>query len=133
MNKNFMSPESEKIIEQFARAIERFSEALKKEKDEFVRDSAIQRFEFTFELAWKAIKSHLEDSGIVPCLSPKACFREAHKRGLIDYDTLWLDMVKLRNLTAHTYIEQVAEQVYGRLPEVLEAFQKLLASLKNEE
>ncbi|WP_448568477.1 nucleotidyltransferase substrate binding protein [Thermus sp.] len=42
----------------------RLASALAQPKDEFVRDSAIQRFEFTFELSWKTLKTYLELQGL---------------------------------------------------------------------
>jgi len=39
-------------LDEFERAIQRLDEALSQPKDEFIRDSVIQRFEFTFELSW---------------------------------------------------------------------------------
>lgn len=61
--------EEEKLRAQMAslaRAVERLKAALERPKDEFIRDSAIQRFEFTFELAWKTLKTFLELQGLGP-------------------------------------------------------------------
>ena len=41
--------------EQLAKALRRLESALAQEKTEFMRDSAIQRFEFTADLAWKTL------------------------------------------------------------------------------
>ncbi len=49
------------VVGQFSQAASRLAEALARPKDAFMRDSSIQRFEFTFDLAWKALKVHLED------------------------------------------------------------------------
>jgi len=49
------------FIEKLTKAIERLEEVLKLEKNAVVRDSAIQRFEFTFDLAWKTLKLYLEE------------------------------------------------------------------------
>ena len=37
-------------------ALDRLDDALAQPKTEWTRDSAIHRFEFTFELAWKAVR-----------------------------------------------------------------------------
>jgi len=120
----------ELIIEQFQKALNRLKEALAAEKNDFTRDSAIQRFEFTLDLSWKALKTLLEEKYGVVCTSPKGCFREAFEQGLIDYNEIWLKMVDWRNETVHTYREEFAENLYNSLPETTEAFEKLFAVLK---
>jgi len=118
------------LLKDLERSILRLEEVLKQEKNDFIRDSAIQRFELTFDLAWKTIKAFLEEYHSLTCTSPKTCFKEAYRQGLIDYDEFWLDIVEYRNKTVHTYQEELAEQVYEVLPKILSYFQKLLASIK---
>ena len=100
------------------------------EKNDVVRDSAIQRFEFTFDLAWKTVKTYLGGQKGVVCDSPKDCIREAYAQGLIAYDDAWLAMTDMRNETVHTYNEEVAEKIYARLPDALQKYQTLLELLK---
>ena len=120
----------ELIIEQFQKAFNRLKEALAAEKNDFTRDSAIQRFEFTLDLSWKSLKTLLEEKYGVVCTSPKGCFREAFEQGLIDYNEIWLKMVDWRNETVYTYQEEFAEKLYNSLPKAVEAFEKLSAVLK---
>lgn len=54
------------LLSSFERALERLSDALSQPKNEFLRDSAIQRFEFTFEFAWKIMKGYLALQGWRP-------------------------------------------------------------------
>jgi nucleotidyltransferase substrate binding protein (TIGR01987 family) len=97
-------------VASFARALAKLEEALALNETEIVRDALIQRFEFTFELAWKSCRHCLRDLGIV-ANSPKAALAEAHKQGwLADLDG-WLDLLEKRNLTSHTYREEIAIQV----------------------
>ncbi|MBI4972668.1 MAG: nucleotidyltransferase substrate binding protein, partial [Candidatus Omnitrophica bacterium] len=96
-------------IKQFETALMRLKEALAVEKTDIVRDSAIQRFEFTLDLAWKMLKAFLEDKKGIICVSPKECFREAYRQGIIDYDEEWIKFVDMRNETVHTYNEEIAE------------------------
>ncbi|MFI4948509.1 MAG: nucleotidyltransferase substrate binding protein [Alphaproteobacteria bacterium] len=65
----------------FERATSRLEEALALPKDPIVRDSAIQRFEISFELCWKFLKTYLEEEHNVSCASPRTCFRAAFKNG----------------------------------------------------
>lgn len=109
----------EEIFESFKKSLERFQEILGEEKTVANRDSAIQRFEFTVELAWKLMQKFFRGQKIV-CRSPKECLKEAFAYGLIQDDPRWLEMFEDRNKTVHTYDETFAEQVYGRLPRYLE-------------
>jgi nucleotidyltransferase substrate binding protein (TIGR01987 family) len=65
------------------------------------RDSAIKRFELTFELAWKSAKAYAAGQGIV-CRSPRDSFSEAFRLGLISDNPLWLKMIEDRNLSVRT-------------------------------
>ncbi len=119
----------EAILIEFENAVNNLAQALVQEKTEFIRDSAIKRFELAFDIAWKAIKAFLEERGL-SCASPLGCFREAYKQGIIGYEEVWMELVKTRNATVHTYKEELAENVYSQLPQALGAFQKLLSALK---
>ena len=116
----------------FQSGLLRLEEVLRMEKNSVVRDSAIQRFEFTLDLAWKTVKAYLEEQKGVVCRSPKDCLRQAFSQGLIEYDDFWLAMVDLRNETAHIYKEETAEAVYAKLPACLEKFQQLRKKLENQ-
>jgi len=120
----------EAILKQFQKAVNRLDEVLKQEKNEFIRDAAIQRFEFTFDLSWKVIKAFLEENKGVICNSPKGCFREAYKQEIIEYDDFWTEMTDYRNKTAHIYKEELAEEIYAILPRTLSYFQKLLENIQ---
>jgi len=75
----------------FARAVTRLDEALARPKDPIVRDSAIQRFEISFELCWKFLKAYLEEQHNAVCTSPRTCFRSAFRHGVIDNDPFWIN------------------------------------------
>ena len=115
----------EVLKKQYKEAIKRFEEVLNKEKSDIVRDSAIKRFEFVFDLSWKLIKAYLEEEKGIFCRSPKECFREAFRQGLIDYDDIWLLMTDWRNQAVHTYGEKFADALYEKLPKTLKYFQAL--------
>lgn len=120
------------IREDFQNSINRLEDVLNQKKNEFIRDSAIQRFEIAFEMAWKTVKSFLEENHNTVCLSPKTCLKDAYARRVIDHDEFWFKMADLRNETAHTYKETVAEKVYSQLPEVLKYLKILLSKIKEE-
>jgi nucleotidyltransferase substrate binding protein (TIGR01987 family) len=61
-----------------------------------VRDSAIQRFEISFELCWKFLKAYLEEQHNALYTLPRTCFRSAFRHGVIDNDPFWIDLTVLR-------------------------------------
>ncbi|HGY56953.1 MAG TPA: nucleotidyltransferase [Caldithrix abyssi] len=101
----------------FYNAVQKLKEALEMEPSVIVRDAAIQRFEFTFELAWKSLRDYLRRVHGLVCNSPKQCFREGFSLGLYDEDTTerLLKMVDDRNETTHTYDEKRIMEIFNRL------------------
>lgn len=122
----------ESLLDDFEKALERFTEILQEPKTDIVRDSAIKRFELIFDLVWKTVKVFLEEYHRAVCHSPRACFKEAFKQKLINYDKFWLDIIDLRNDTAHTYKESLADEVYAKLPKAVGYFGRLLENIKKE-
>ena len=122
----------EVTIQQFEKAVKRLKEVLDVPETDIVRDSAIQRFEFTLDISWKMLKAFLEEEKGIICVSPKECFREAYRQGAIDYDEDWIKFVDMRNETVHTYDEDIAERIYSQLPEALSHFEELLEITKKK-
>lgn len=71
---------------------------------ELERSGLIQTFEFTFELAWKTLKDHLESEGIV-ANTPREVIQQAFKAQFITKGHSWIDALEKRNLLAHSYDE----------------------------
>lgn len=122
----------ESLHDDFNNALLRFEEVLKEPKTDIVRDSAIKRFEILFDLSWKTTKAFLEEHHNVSCVSPKTCFREAFRVGLIDYNEAWIKLADDRNYTIHTYREMLAEKIYRDLPQALQSFKELAEVLKSQ-
>ena len=101
------------------RAIGTLREILHESFSTIVRDAAIQRFEYTFEAYWKFIKEYLKIREGIICNSPKSCFREVFTVGIMKEDETikLLEMTDDRNMTSHTYKEEVAQIIYGKLEE----------------
>lgn len=117
-------------LKQFQQAIIRLEEALNAPQSDLIRDSAIQRFEFTLDLAWKTVKTFLEEKRGLLCSSPKECLREAYRQGIIEYNEAWLKFVDMRNETVHTYNEEIAKKIYSEFPDALAHFKELITGLK---
>jgi len=118
----------------FTIALQRLKEAIKEHQQEgaseVVRDGMIQRFEFTYELAWKATKEYLEKIGIADLNAPKSVFKEAFAQRLIENEETWLQILKDRNLTTHTYQEDLASEIAERIVrKYIGEFEKLLQKI----
>ena len=107
-----MSSETFKLKQQsFNAALHKLEEALNEPASEYLRDASIQRFEFTYELAWKTLKAYLSSKDII-VLSPKETLQIAYQQGLLHNANAWSELHMKRNLTSHTYDEKLAEEIY---------------------
>jgi nucleotidyltransferase substrate binding protein (TIGR01987 family) len=107
-----------KTVEQ---ALATLEEALAQPFSVIVRDAAIQRFEYTFELAWKLFRKVARIEGL-EANSPRQAIRAAYDTRLVEDIDLWFELLEDRNRTSHTYDESTATQVFesaGRLPTAL--------------
>lgn len=105
-------------LNNYKNALSRLHEAIEEEKASkslAVRDGAIQRFEFTSELAWKTVREYLLSEGATDINSPKKVMREAYNNDLIENTEGWLRILDDRNLTSHVYDDEDAEDIYNRI------------------
>lgn len=79
------------------------------------KQGLIQAFEFTHELAWNVLKDYFSEQGNNSITGSKDAAREGFNRGLILDGTVWMEMIKSRNLTSHTYNEKVAEDIVMKI------------------
>jgi nucleotidyltransferase substrate binding protein (TIGR01987 family) len=115
----------------FRKALTRLRDMLARDmNDEAVRDSVIQRFEFTYEMAWKTAKLWLEAKE-VRALNPKDVLTAAVGQELILDGNLWSELHRNRNITSHTYQEETAKAVAGFIrAHAVAAFESLLSELE---
>ncbi len=112
----------------FSRAFSLLREALEdglESLSELEREGVIQRFEYTFELAWNTLKDRLEYDGVVfATVTPRNVIRQAYQARLIEDGETWIDMLTDRNLMSHTYdserFEQVIRNIICRYLRILE-------------
>ncbi len=94
-------------------------------------DSAIKRFEYSYDLTWKYLKLFLEQKHGIIQKSPKTVIQECSKLGLItdEENLLLLTMVDDRNITSHTYDEEIAREIFSRIAGYYELMNQLAQKL----
>lgn len=113
----------QKALQSLSRAVT-LSE--QRQLSELEQQGLIQGFEFTHELAWNVLKDYLEAQGIVGLIGSKNATREAFKNALIVDGEAWMDMIKARNLTSHTYNIEVAASI---VQDILQRFYPAFAAM----
>ena len=93
----------------FSKAYKLLNSVFKERKIEVLsileQEGVIQRFEYTYELAWKTLKDYLEYNGNLNNIDITArnVFKEAYSAGIIKEQGIFIDMMLSRNLLSHTY------------------------------
>ncbi len=96
----------------------------------------IQGFEYTHELAWNTLKDYFKEGGVEGIRGSIDATRIAFKEGLIENGEVWMDMIKSRNLTSHSYNESTALKIVAAILDnyftEFQMFQKKLEKLKRD-
>lgn len=113
-------PRWEQKLSSYRKALSRLAEVVNvmkiRQLNDFESDGLIQRFEFTFELAWKLMKSYAEYQGTdKELMGSRDAIRWAFENKLIKDSDVWMEMIKRRNDTSHTYDENTAADVVIRV------------------
>ena len=128
-------------FQNYRQALSRLTAAVKLSRErplsELEQQGLIQGFEYTHELGWNVLKDYLEEQGFVSIIGSKGATREAFKNGLVEDGEAWMDMIKARNLTSHTYKTEVAEDIVkdilGRFYPALIAMERRFVDLESSE
>lgn len=83
--------------------------------DELIKEGLIQRFEYTHELAWNVMKDYAFFQGNSTVGGSRDATREAFKLQIINNPDTWMDMIQSRNKTSHTYNEEIANDIFGKI------------------
>ena len=82
------------------------------EMSDLEKEGVVQRFEYTFELAWKTLKDYLVYGGIVfDQITPRRVIKEAFAARIIEDGQMWIDMLEQRNLMSHVYDRKTFDDV----------------------
>ncbi|GHU11062.1 hypothetical protein FACS189449_01750 [Alphaproteobacteria bacterium] len=124
----------------FEKAIKSLEEALNEvtiDNRSFIKDSVIQRFEYTYELCIKMLKRYLEvsehSSENIDGMTFQTLIRSANEKGLLKGDlTKWLDYRGRRNITSHTYDGDKADAIISIVPDFYDEAVYFLSELKKK-
>jgi len=128
-------------FDNFKRAFARLSDAAKlaeaRELSDLERQGLIQAFEFTHELAWNTLKDFLTSQGVSEKLyGSRDATRAAFAAELIENGEVWMEMIKHRNESSHTYNDDVAGKIMGAVLShyvpAFEAFHRRFLDLEKE-
>ncbi len=93
---------------------------------ELEKEGLIQRFEYTFELAWKTLQDLLAYKGYVDIKGPKPVLEQSLKDGYLQDESGWRKMKTSRELTSHTYNNDTAQ---GIASDIVTVYYPLLHAL----
>ena len=113
----------------FKKALSQLTKFIKKcDLNELEIQGLIQSFEYNYELAWNTIKDFYESQGETNIQGSRDAFRLAFSRGLIEHGDIWMEMVKSRTMTSHTYNEDTAVEITSA---IFDRFYPELVNLRN--
>ncbi len=109
-------------FENFSRAFKLLQEAFDRDPEgmsDLEKEGAIQRFEYTFELAWKTLMDYLIYSGVAfDQITPRSVIKEAFAAKVIKDGQVWIDMLEQRNLMSHTYDDESFRVAFNSIAEL---------------
>jgi nucleotidyltransferase substrate binding protein (TIGR01987 family) len=101
-------------------------------KNDIIRDSLIQRFEFTYELTHKTLQEFMKYLGVTLENSfPRTIFKKAYVNNLISDELVWISLLEDRNSTSHIYNEKLADEIANRIVDkYVNAIEELVSNLE---
>ena len=85
--------------------------------NDLIKQGLIQSFEYTHELAWNVMKDYAVYQGNAEIRGSRDAAREAFAMGIISDGEVWMEMIKSRNKTTHTYNEETAKEIFSKIVE----------------
>ncbi|NHE56163.1 nucleotidyltransferase substrate binding protein [Cyclobacterium plantarum] len=103
----------EQRFSNYDKALNKLSQAVTQAGDkglsELEVEGLIQRFEYTYELAWKTLQDFIKQQGYTEINGPGQVLNQAFEMGLINNPQSWRRLKKSRELTSHTYDSKTAK------------------------
>ncbi|AAU28966.1 TPA: nucleotidyltransferase substrate binding protein [Legionella pneumophila] len=128
-------------LNNYARALQQLSLAVNlaqtRPLSDLEKQGLIQAFEFTHELAWNVMKDYFFFQGNSAITGSRDATRESFNKGLIKEGEIWMEMIKSRNQTSHTYNQSVADEIVKNIINFyhtsFQAFLEKMQGLKEHE
>ncbi|CAM3021311.1 TPA: nucleotidyltransferase substrate binding protein [Legionella pneumophila] len=128
-------------LNNYARALQQLSLAVNlaqtRPLSDLEKQGLIQAFEFTHELAWNVMKDYFFFQGNSAITGSRDATRESFNKGLIKEGEIWMEMIKSRNQTSHTYNQSVADEIVKNIinsyHSSFQAFLEKMQGLKEHE
>ncbi len=103
-------------FDNYRRAFSLLREAMETQQErpltQLEKEGVVQRFEYTWELAWKLLKDYLDSQGVVlEMITPASVIRAAFAAKIIEHGDVWMRALDARNKMAHTYSFKSFERV----------------------
>lgn len=118
-------------LDSYQRASKQLSNAVelenKRELNDLEKQGLVQAFEFVFEIAWNLMKDYFLYQGNPDITGSRDAIRTAFKLGLIENGEGWMEMIKSRNQSSHTYNEAVANEICKK---IVSLYQPLFISFR---
>jgi len=119
----------------FTKALKQLESAVNisksRELSDLEKQGLIQAFEFTHELAWNVMKDFFDYQGGAELITgSRDATKEAFNKGLISDGDMWIEMIKSRNKTSHTYqmtiAQEITEKIKNNYFELFQDFHKIM-------
>ena len=82
---------------------------------ELEKQGLIQAFEFTHEVAWQVLKDYFEYQSATQISGSRDAAREGFQKGLLKDGNVWMEMIKSRNQTSHSYNKSTADEIVEKI------------------
>jgi nucleotidyltransferase substrate binding protein (TIGR01987 family) len=80
------------------------------------KEGIIQRFEYTWELAWKLLKDYLDAQGVnLDTVTPASTIKAAFAAKIITHGDIWMNALDARNKMSHTYNFKTFEDIIAAI------------------
>lgn len=129
-----LNEKTSQSIENLKRALSRLEEAINSSAaghDSLLIDGTIQRFEFCIELFWKVLRRALLENGIESG-TPREAIQKAYQVRWLHDEQIWIQMLQDRNRTSHVYEEEIAQEIFSRVPEYYKIMHKAVSDIEGK-
>ena len=129
----------EQRLSNFNKALSQLEEAValarERELSNLEEQGLIQAFEYTHELSWNVMKDYFTYQGNTDIKGSRDAIREAFNTGLIKDGETWMETIRSRQSTVHTYNEETAEEIAQKVIKdytpIFQAFRSKMESLRS--